>query len=52
MIEYTIQASVGNLTVPFVMPSENDFNMMDGNGTADGVLTMDEWVQFVGCVDQ
>ena len=29
------------------MPTKDDFDMMDGN--VDGVLTMDEWKEFIGC---
>ena len=38
------------MAVPFVMPTEEDFNNMDVND--DGVLTLGEWYQFVGCGDK
>eukprot|EP00092_Neocalanus_flemingeri_P093605 GFUD01118977.1.p1 GENE.GFUD01118977.1~~GFUD01118977.1.p1 ORF type:complete len:150 (-),score=25.30 GFUD01118977.1:217-645(-) len=35
--------------VNFVMPTEAQFNEVDGYGNADGMMTMDEWKNYVGC---
>eukprot|EP00092_Neocalanus_flemingeri_P021815 GFUD01023664.1.p1 GENE.GFUD01023664.1~~GFUD01023664.1.p1 ORF type:complete len:151 (-),score=32.19 GFUD01023664.1:217-648(-) len=43
------EANFVNVPLSFVMPTEADFNMVDGNGTADGMMTMDEWKNYVGC---
>eukprot|EP00091_Calanus_sinicus_P024233 TRINITY_DN857_c0_g1_i10.p1 TRINITY_DN857_c0_g1~~TRINITY_DN857_c0_g1_i10.p1 ORF type:complete len:156 (-),score=57.59 TRINITY_DN857_c0_g1_i10:65-487(-) len=41
------EGNFGNLDLPIEMPTEADFNMMDLNN--DGVLTMEEWKEVVGC---
>merc|ERR1712243_377368 len=35
--------------LPFVMPDQKAFEEIEGSGNGDGVLTMEEWRQFVGC---
>ena len=49
LFEICIQKSVGNITLPYAMPTKVDFDSMDGLGDGDGVLTMVEWYNFVGC---
>merc|ERR1711942_651309 len=44
------ESNVANIEpLPFVMPSQTVFEEMEGSGNGDGVLTMEEWRQFVGC---
>merc|ERR1712002_1213059 len=44
-------ANIPLLQLPFEMPSKSVFNMIEGtpNGDGDGVLTWEEWLQYVGC---
>merc|ERR1712034_7325 len=41
------EGNFGNLDLPIEMPTEDDFRLMDEND--DGVLTMEEWKEVVGC---
>merc|ERR1712215_328788 len=40
--------SIGS-SLPFAMPSKDDFESIDKAGDNDGILTMEEWQRFVGC---
>merc|ERR1712243_464402 len=44
-------ANIPLLQLPFEMPSKDVFDMIEGtsNGNGDGVLTWEEWRQYVGC---
>ena len=44
---FLFQGNFGNLDLPIEMPTEDDFKMMDEND--DGVLTTEEWKEFIGC---
>ena len=49
LTEY-LQSNVANIEpLPFVMPNQTVFEVIEGSGNGDGVLTMEEWRQFVGC---
>jgi len=41
--------NVANVPLPFEMPTKVDFEMIDGCGNNDTMLTIEEWAQFVGC---
>ena len=38
-----------NIPLLFEMPTKADFDLIDMSGDNDGVLTLDEWIQFVNC---
>merc|ERR1719499_591313 len=41
-----------NVTLPYEMPDKEDFDVMDKAGDNNGILTMKEWRNFVGCDDK
>merc|ERR1719158_630844 len=44
------ESNIANIEpLPFVMPSQAVFEQIEESGNGDGVLTMGEWRQFVGC---
>eukprot|EP00090_Calanus_glacialis_P036140 TRINITY_DN6164_c0_g1_i2.p1 TRINITY_DN6164_c0_g1~~TRINITY_DN6164_c0_g1_i2.p1 ORF type:complete len:136 (-),score=29.87 TRINITY_DN6164_c0_g1_i2:62-469(-) len=38
-----------NISLPFELPTQDNFDAIDANGNNDDVVTMDEWADFVGC---
>merc|ERR1719167_94732 len=47
--EESVQSLPFPVSLPFVMPSKEDFDAIDGNGDGNGILTMGEWRSYVGC---
>merc|ERR1719295_1236490 len=47
--EESVQSLPFPVSLPFVMPSKDDFDAIDGNGDGNGILTMGEWRSYVGC---
>merc|ERR1719167_669708 len=47
--EESVQSLPFPVSLPFVMPSKEDFDAIDGKGDGNGILTMGEWRSYVGC---
>merc|ERR1711915_192775 len=45
----SVQSLPFPVSLPFVMPSKDDFDAIDANGDGNGILTMGEWRDYVGC---
>merc|ERR1712228_513285 len=45
----SVQSLPFPVSLPFVMPSKEDFDAIDENGDGNGILTMGEWRDYVGC---
>merc|ERR1712096_158832 len=42
-------ANIPLIQLPVVVPTEDQFNMIEENDNGDGLLTMEEWHQYVEC---
>ena len=49
IIKESVQSLPFPVSLPFVMPSKDDFDAIDANGDGNGILTMGEWRDYVGC---